>query len=105
MVTNLLTLESIGLGQFVRVRLARRSLCARRVKFVSWLRRGNVPDRQNPAVAGTVAAEPKCLHLFSPRYLWRPKRPRDSFNARREAYAPGVLIFWRLAETDFTSQG
>src|SRR5437016_8019030 len=29
MVTNLLTAESIGLGQFVRARLARRSLCAK----------------------------------------------------------------------------
>jgi hypothetical protein len=29
MVTNLIRLESIGLGQFVRVRLARRSLCAK----------------------------------------------------------------------------
>jgi hypothetical protein len=29
MVTNLLTMESIGSGQFVRARLARRSLCAK----------------------------------------------------------------------------
>src|SRR6266516_2517025 len=33
MVTNLLTLELIGVGQFMRARLARRSLCAKAVEI------------------------------------------------------------------------